>query len=166
MEGLSHAGVVQPFLVRGENMPVGYRAYLLGSVSTLDELNTISPLEESGPEGALMLMRLDFAEAPQVSSLARIEQELITAGVPVWPGQGSHVRAEGASVYISWVKGFAWMSVIIGILALTVLPLLLGGLVWMLLPETVREMINMMVVVGVMMLMMKFMSGATEEAKK
>lgn len=159
--------MVQPFLVREENMiPAGYRAYLLGTVSSIDDLSTISPLEESGPEGALMLMRLDFAESPSVASLVKIEQELIGAGVPMWPGQGSHVRGEGASVYISWVKGFAWMSVIIGILALTVLPLLLGGLVWMVLPETVKEMINMMVVVGIMVLMMKFMSGATEEAKK
>lgn len=144
-------------------IPVGYRAYLLSVVNTLDELSAVTPLEESGPEGALMLMRLDFAGTSPAESLAQIEQGLVSAGVPAWPGQGSHVRAEGASVYISWVKGFAWMSVITGILALTILPLLLGGLVWMALPETVKEMINMMVVVGVMMLMMKFMSGATKE---
>jgi len=147
-------------------IPVGYRAYLLGTVSTLDDLNTISPLEESTAERTLMLMRLDFAEAPSVESLAQIEQELINTGVPMWPGQGSHLRTEGISLYISWVKGIAWMSVIIGILALTVLPLLLGGMVWMLLPETVKEMISMMVMVGVVVLMMRFMSGATEEKKK
>lgn len=146
-------------------IPVGYRAYLLGTASTLDELNTISPLEESGPEGALMLMRLDFAETPQVESLTQIEQELTSAGVPTWLGQGSHVRAEGTSVYISWVKGISWMPIIVGILILVVLPLLLGGLVWMLLPESVKEMISMMILVGVVVLMMKFMSGAIEEKK-
>jgi hypothetical protein len=147
-------------------IPAGYRAYLLGVVSSFDELSTVTPLEESGPEGALMLMKLDFAEAPSIESLARIELELIDAGVPMWPGQGSHIRIEGTSIYISWVKGIAWTSVIVGILLLVVLPLVLGGVVWMLLPETVKEMINMMVLVGVMVLMMKFMSGAIEGARK
>jgi len=166
MEGLSHAGV-QPLLGIGSRMiPVGYRAYLLGTISALEELETISPLEESGPEGALMLTRLDFVEAPQVESLAQIEQELINASVPTWPSQVSHVRAEGTTLYISWAKGFSWMPVIIGILITVVLPLLLGGVIWMLLPETVKEMISMMIMVGVVVLMMRFMSGATEEARK
>jgi len=156
----------QPFDLRRNMIPAGYRAYLLGTAGTLEELLGIGPLEESVPEGALMLMRLDFIEAPQASIIYQIEQELVSAGVPTWPGQARHVQDEGTSVYISWVKGIAWMPVIVGILLMVVLPTLLGGVIWLLLPESVKEMINVMVMLGVLVLMMKFMSGAVEEKKK
>jgi hypothetical protein len=55
------------------------------------------------------------------------------------------------------------MSVIIGMLVLLVLPVLIGAFVWWILPEDIKAMINMMVMVGVMVLMMKFMTGATEK---
>ena len=45
-------------------VPPGYRAVLLGSAQNLEDLSTFAPLEEGSAEGALILMRLDFAEPP------------------------------------------------------------------------------------------------------
>ncbi len=42
----------------------GYRAVLIGSAASIDDLGTFTPLEESVAEGALILLRLDFAEHP------------------------------------------------------------------------------------------------------
>ena len=51
------------------------------------------------------------------------------------------------------------MPIIIGILAVTVLPALLGGLIWILIPEPVKQTINMFVNLGVMMLMLWLMTS-------
>jgi hypothetical protein len=45
-------------------VPPGYRAVLLGQAASLDDLGTFAPLEEGTAEGALVLMRLDFAAFP------------------------------------------------------------------------------------------------------
>ena len=137
-------------------MPSGYRAVLLGQSTTLEGLNAIAPLQESAAEGALMLLRLDFAGVPSAGALEELEAKLGEAGVPPWPGYGQLVYADNAipSVYIAWQKGLAWTPLIIGILITVLLPTLLGGLIWMLLPESVKEMITTMMVLGVMMLVM------------
>jgi hypothetical protein len=149
-------------------VPYGYTAYLLGTSDTLGGLYSISPLEESAAEGTLMLMQLNFEDFPSAEVITELNQELNQAGVPPWPGysQVAYADTTQATIYLCWVKGIAWMSVIIGILVLLVLPALLGAFIWWLLPESVKAMINMMIMVGVMVLMMRFMSGATEESKK
>lgn len=147
-------------------IPPGYTAHLLGTVSTLGELNTISPFEETIPEGSLMLMRLDFTELPSTESLTSLEQQLTGAGVPLWPGYTNHVYTDGLTTYITWQKGIAWMPIIIGILVLLVLPTLLGGFIWWLTPEPVKEIINTMVMVGIMVLMMSFMTPMLKKEGK
>ena len=67
-------------------VPPGYRAVLLGSAQNLDDLSTFAPLEESSAEGALILMRLDFAESPSSEALAQLEQACLDAGISTWPG--------------------------------------------------------------------------------
>jgi len=154
-------------------LPPGYRAQLLGSATSIGGLDFLAALEESVSEGGLMLMRLDFARLPSNETLSELSQKLSQEGVPAWPGY-SHiiaVDAEQVSVYLGWVKGMAWASIIVGILLLMVLPALLGGLIWWLLPESVKSMIEMMVMMGIVFLMMKMMtpmlrSGDKEKKKQ
>lgn len=165
IEGLSHA-VVQPFLIRGRGLiPLGYRAYLLGTFASLDELSGVAPLEESAPEGTLMLMELQFAQSPSAESLSHLSSRLLEAGVPPWSGSNSLVQCDAAQrkVYIGWTKGIAWMPIIVGTLLLVVLPTLLGGLIWMALPESIKNTIYMMVMMLMMVGMMKFMSPELKE---
>ena len=140
-------------------VPPGYEAVLLGSAATLEDLGTFAPLEESSAEGALVLMRLDFAEFPSTEALTQISKAFADKGIPPWPGYGYVVYADAASssVYLAWQKGFAWMPVIIGILVVTVLPALLGGVIWLLLPQSVKDTITGIINLGMMMLVMWLM---------
>jgi hypothetical protein len=74
----------------------------------------------------------------------------------MWPGYSHVVYADtGApTVYLAWQKGFAWLPVIIGILVVTVLPALLGGAIWLLLPQSVKDTITSIINFGMMMLVM------------
>ena len=144
-------------------LPPGYRAVLLGQAASVEDLNMVAPLEEETAEGSLMLMRLDFTEVPSAEVLSQLEASLRDAGVPPWPGNTSIVYAEANQpyIYLAWQKGIAWMSVIIGILVTLVLPTILGAVVWVLLPDWVKQLIEvggvMLVMFGVMSLMKGFM---------
>ena len=142
-------------------VPPGYRAVLLGQAAAIEELSTFAPLEESSAEGALFLMRLDFTEFPSAEALAQLEKACSDAGLEMWPGYSHVVYADTTSptVYLAWQKGFAWMPVIIGILVVTVLPALLGGAIWLLLPQSVKDMITSIINLGMMMLVMWLMTS-------
>ena len=136
--------------------PPGYRAVLLGQAQDIASLGTFTPLEESAAEGALVLMRLDFTGSPSVEVLASLEQACVDAGVEPWPGSEYYVYAESGSttIYVLWQKGIAWLPVIIGLLAITILPPLLTAGVWLILPDEVKSLINSLISMGMMMLMM------------
>jgi len=140
-------------------VPPGYRAVLLGQAASLDALGAFAPLEESTAEGALVLMRLDFAAFPTGEMLAVLEKNLQDAGVHTWPGYPFvvHADASGPSVYLAWQKGFAWLPVIIGIVGLTVLPPLLGSIIWLILPQSLKDLINNLTGMGMMLLVMLVM---------
>ncbi len=142
-------------------VPPGYRAVLLGQAQRTEDLGTFAPLEESAAEGALILMRLDFAQLPSSEKLAQINQACLDKGIPPWPGYDYIVYADTAqpSVYLAWQKGFAWMPIIVGILVVTVLPALLGGAIWLLLPQSVKDMITGIINLGMMMLVMWLMTS-------
>ena len=139
--------------------PPGHRAVLIGSVWSVEELGAFTPMEEGSAEGTLMLMRLDFAEFLSEETLVRIEQACFDAGVERWPGYGQIVYADmtSPSVYLAWQKGIAWMPIIIGILVTTALPMLLGGLVWLILPDSLKQLITGLIQMGMMMLVMWLM---------
>ena len=139
--------------------PPGYQAVLVGSMGSIEELGAFAPMEEGSAEGTLMLMRLDFAEFLSEETLAQIEQACIEAGVERWPGYGQIVFADMAtpSVYLAWQKGIAWIPIIIGILVTTLLPPLLGGLVWLILPDSLKQLITGLMQMGMMMLVMWLM---------
>ena len=149
-------------------LPPGYRAVLIGSAASIEDLGTVAPLEEQAVEGGLMLMRLDFAGFPSSEALGQLEAKLRTAGVPAWAGYRYIVYADVTqpTVYLAWRKAFAWMPIIMGILVTVLLPTLLGAFVWWLIPEPIKDMINMMVTVGVMMLMMSMMGKMIPSEKK
>jgi len=153
-------------------VPPGYRAVFLGQAAAIEELSTFTPLEESSAEGALFLMRLDFAEFPSAEVLAQLEQACFDAGVEIWPGYSHVVYAdtEQPTVYLTWQKGLAWMPIIIGLLVTAVLPALLGSLVWLILPQEVKSLITGIINMGMMMLvmfiMMQFMKPLTAPARE
>ena len=136
--------------------PPGYRAVIIGSAGSIEELGAFAPMEEVSAEGTLMLMRLDFEEFPSGETLAGIEQACYDAGVERWPGYQYivHVDVTKPSIYLTWQKGFAWLPVIIGLLATMILPPLLGGVIWMLLPESLKQTINTLIGMGMMLLVM------------
>jgi len=142
-------------------IPPGYRAVLIGSALTVDDMGAFAPMEEGAAEGSLMLMQLDFAGFPGRGALVELESKLRESGVHTWPGYPFIVHADTASptVYLAWQKGIAWMPIIIGILAAMVLPPLLGSLIWILLPEPVKQLITGLIGMGMMMLMIWVMTS-------
>jgi len=139
--------------------PPGYRAVIIGSAGSIEELGVFAPMEEGSAEGTLMLMRLDFDEFLSDETLVGIEQAFLDAGVERWPGSEIIVYADltKPSVYLAWQKGLAWMPIIIGLLATMILPPLLGGVIWMLLPESLKQTINTLIGMGMMLLVMFLM---------
>ena len=140
-------------------VPPGYRAVLLGQAQSIEDLGTFTPLEEGAAEGALVLIRLDFAEQVSEESLGDLEQALRDAGIEPWPGSDYYVYADvnTNSVYLVWQKGFAWLPVIIGLLATVVLPPLLTAGIWLILPESLKSLISGMINLGMMVLVMWLM---------
>ena len=141
-------------------VPPGYRAVLLGQAFSLEDLGTFTPLEESSDEGALFLVRLDFADFPSTEALSQLEQAFLDAGVEMWPGYDHIVFADldQPSIYLAWQKGFAWIPIIIGLLVTVVLPPLLMSLMWWLIPQGLKDLINGMMGMGMMILVIWLMS--------
>ena len=137
-------------------IPPGYNAVLLGAAASIEDLNTFTPLEEVAAEGTLVLVRLDFAEFPSEEALSQLEQACSEAGVERWPGYSYVVYAgvDVPSVYLAWQKGIAWIPIIIGLVATTILPPLLGSLIWWLLPQGIKDMITGLINMGMMLLVM------------
>jgi len=141
-------------------IPPGYRAVLIGSAATIKDLGIFTPLEEGAAEGALMLARLDFADFPTSETLDKLNKALLDAGVPTWPGYPFVVYADTTqpSVYLAWQKGIAWMPIIIGLLVTVVLPPLLGSFMWLILPQSLKDLITGMIGMGMMVLVFWLMS--------
>jgi hypothetical protein len=133
---------------------------LIGSAATLEGLSSYAPLEEGSAEGSMVLLRLDFADFPSGEAVAGLEKALREKGVPPWPGYSFIVYADTTrpGVYLAWQKGIAWMAVIIGVVAVTALPMLLGGLVWLILPQSLKDLINNLIGMGMMLLVMLVMT--------
>ena len=140
-------------------VPPGYRAVLLGQAQDIEDLGTFTPLEEGAAEGALVLMRLDFLEPLSEETLGNLEQACRDAGIELWPGSEYYVYADTTSpaVYLIWQKGLAWLPIIIGLLAFTVLPPLLTAGIWLILPDSLKSLISNLINMGMMLLVMWLM---------
>ncbi len=152
--------------------PPGYQAVLIGQSEKVEDLGVFAPLEESSDEGALFLMRLDFTELPSTEALTQLEEGFVDAGVEMWPGYDHVVYAEvdQPTIYLCWMKGLAWIPIIVGLLVTVVLPPLLGSLVWWLMPADLKSLITSIVNMGVLLLVLFMMSKLipvfTPEKKK
>ncbi|MDP4280143.1 MAG: hypothetical protein QQM50_06320 [Dehalococcoides mccartyi] len=142
-------------------VPPGYRAVLVGQAQNIADLGTFSPLEDSAEEGALVLVRLDFAEPVSDEILASIEQAYRDAGVEPYPGSPYYVYADTGSnsVYLVWQKGMPWLPIIVGLLATVVLPPLLTAGIWLILPDSLKSLISSLVNMGMLLLMMWLMTS-------
>ena len=152
--------------------PPGYQAVLIGQSERVEDLGVFAPLEESSDEGALFLMRLDFTEQPSTEALTQLEEGFIDAGVEMWPGYDHVVYADvdQPTIYLCWMKGLAWIPIIVGLLVTVVLPPLLGSLVWWLIPADLKSLIMNIVNIGVLLLvvflMSKLMPSITTDKEK
>lgn len=149
-------------------IPPGYQTRLVGIASSLDELQSFIPLEAGLPEPSRVLMRVDISPGEDVYSIAsNLNDELAARGVPSWPEHpGTIAFAEGSSVYLAWVKGFAWIPVIIGLLV--VLPVILPIILWFVSPEfrdTMEAMFGFLIMMLMMVFMMKMTKGMSAPAK-
>lgn len=131
-----------------------YQKTLLASVTTLDDLMYFQPQEDSMEEGSLIELELLYESAPTQEAIDEINTKCAQSGVAPWYGSTQIAYLSGSSIILHWVKSLAWMPIIVGIIAATILPTLLGGLVWLLLPGEIRDTILMMIDMMVMMLMM------------
>lgn len=153
-------------------IPPGYRAVLIGQAQTVIDLGTFAPLEESSVEGALVLVRLDFAEEVPEEVLGNLEMACREAGIEPWLGSEFYVYADTGSpaVYLVWQKGMAWLAIIIGLLSTVVLPPLLTAGIWLILPDSLKNFISTLVNMGmvflVLWLMMSLMKPLTAPAKE
>jgi hypothetical protein len=143
-------------------VPAGYQAVFIGSAASIHDLGTFAPLETESDEGALFLARLDFAELPSETALVQLEENFLAAGVERWPGYEHVVYADinQPAVYLVWQKGMAWLPIIIGLVVTVVLPPLLGSLLWMVLPQSIKDLISGIINLGVMLLIMYILMQA------
>ncbi|MDD4986947.1 MAG: hypothetical protein PHQ43_14460 [Dehalococcoidales bacterium] len=142
-------------------VPPGYRAVLIGQAQAVADLGTFTPLEEGAAEGALVLVRLDFAGQVSEEVLSNLEQACRDAGIEPWPGSEYYVYKDtgSTSVYLVWQKGMAWLPIIIGLLVTMVLPPLLTAGIWLILPDSIKSLISSLINMGMMMLMMWLMTS-------
>lgn len=146
----------------------GYRPIFLGEFSSEEDIQPVIPLEQSLPEGTPMLIKLTFDEVPLLESLVALEAEMAKTDAGRLLQNYVYVdNNDPASVYVAYRKGIAISSIILIIILLIGLPLLLGGLAWaFLVPDSMKQMINMIIPLVVMMVMMKIMGGMFAEPKK
>lgn len=151
-------------------LPPGYRAVPVSQVTGFDQLSTFSALEENQPEGSRMLCALTFWEKPSPEVVAVINQKCWEQGVSPWPELQDIAFADPYEpvVYICWQKGAAWWGWILVLLASIVLPPLIMAGLWLILPESLRQMVEAVMyvgIVGIVMLVMSKMTKSIVEAK-
>ena len=145
-------------------MPIGYTTYYAESFEDLrSQQALVAAQEEATPEGTLVLLELNLSESPHPDTLVELNSRLLSAGVPHWAGYSDVVFADSADpkkVYVAWTKSFAWTPIIIGIIFL-ILPVILSGILWFLIPQPVKDM--MMMMMGLMMMIVPIMGMVTKE---
>jgi hypothetical protein len=145
-----------------------YRAILLASSTNLDDLKLYQAQEETTPEGSLISLELHFDDYPDAQALGELNQKCLDAGVLPWFGNTQIVftHPNTTIVTLQWTKEFAWLPIIIGLVATTILPVLLGAVVWWLIPEDVKNMITSLVTMMVMFFMIKMITPMFTPAEK
>jgi hypothetical protein len=147
----------------------GCRAVFVGSVTSFKELGVFEPLEQGQAEGSRMLAQLAFEHRPPDFHYlaAQLNQKCLETGVSPWPERQDIALADPAEpvIYLYWQKGFVWWGWILALLGSIILPPLIMAGLWLILPESVKQMIegivNLSIVGIVMFVMSKMTSGVT-----
>ena len=146
-------------------LPSGYRAVLVGSATGFKKLETFEPLEQGQDEGSRMLAQLAFEHRPPDFDYlaAQLNQKCLETGVSPWPERQDFVFADPAQpvLYVCWQKGFVWWGWILVLLGSLVLPPLVMAGLWLILPESLKEMIEGITYLGIMGAAMLLISKVT-----
>jgi hypothetical protein len=150
-------------------LPPGCRAVLVGSASSLKELEVFAPLEQGQEEDSRMLAQLTFEHRPPEFDYlaAELNQKCLETGVSLWPERQDIAFADPSQpvIYVCWQKGLVWWGWILALLGSLILPPLIMAGLWLILPESVRQMleavINLSIMGIVMFVMMKMTAGVT-----
>ena len=147
-------------------VPAGYQVRLLAVAGSLDELDNFVPLEGGLPEPSRVLLQIGISGDAYAKAL-ELNNALLAQGVPYWPEHPGIVAfSEGDTIFIAWMKGFAWMPLIIGLLF--GLPLILPIILWFVDPgfrQTMEAMVGFLVMMVMMIFMMRMTREMTTPAK-
>jgi len=146
-------------------LPSGYTTVLVGSVTSFNELEAFETLEQGQDEGSRMLAQLTFEQrSPDFDYLVgQLNQKCLEASVTPWPERRDIVVADPVEpiIYLCWWKGFVWWGWILALLGSVVLPPLIMAGLWLILPDSVKQMIEAVVNLSIMGIVMFVMSKMT-----
>ena len=147
----------------------GYTSRFLGAYNDFETLSaSVAPFEMSSAVGSKYFMQLNLSRALTAEELSAIETDMANAGIAKWTSSYIDVSdADDKVIYIAWEKGgytttsYGQVSTlaILNIILIILIPILIGGIVWLILPDSVKQIINMMITMGIMVVMMKVMGG-------
>jgi len=152
----------------GAMQALGYHQQLIGQFKTEEQLQQLSQFEESLPKGAPVMITLTFESEPSYDSLYQLEVEISKTGVgKVFDFYVYQETADPRTVHIVYTKGGILSTILIGMLILVGVPLLLGGLIWtFLVPDAVKQIIDVILMMVVMFIMMRVMGAAIKDKPK
>ena len=150
-------------------LPPGCKAVLIGSASSLKELEVFEPLEQGQEENSRMLAQLTFEHRPPEFDYlaAELNQKCLETGVSLWPERQDIAFADPSQpvIYVCWQKGLVWWGWILALLGSLILPPLIMAGLWLILPESTRQMleavINISIIGVVIFVMSKMTTGIT-----
>ena len=146
-------------------LPSGYKVVSIGSVTSFDELGAFQPMEDGQEEGSRMLAELVFQQRPADFDYLAVElnHRCLETSVTPWPEQQNIAFADPTQpiIYICWQKGMVWWGWILGLVGSLVLPVLIMAGLWLILPESLKEMIEAVTYIGIMGVVMYLMSSMT-----
>jgi hypothetical protein len=150
-------------------LPPGCRAVLVGSATSFNDLAVFETLEQGQEEESRMLAQLIFEHRPAEFDYmaAELNQKCLETGVSLWPERQNIAFADPSQpvIYVCWQKGLIWWGWILALLGSLILPPLIMAGLWLILPESVRQMleavINLSIMGIVMFIMMKMTAGVT-----
>jgi hypothetical protein len=152
-------------------LPSGYTAVLVGSVTSFNELESFETLEQGQEEGSRILAQLTFEQrAPDLDYLVgQLNQKCLEASVTPWPERRDIAVADPVEpvIYLCWRKGFVWWGWILALLGSVVLPPLIMAGLWLILPDSVKQMIEAVVnlsIMGIVLFVMSKMTAGMETA--
>jgi hypothetical protein len=146
-------------------LPSGYTAVLVGSVTSFEELSAFETLEQGQDERSRMLAQLTFEQrSPDFDYLVgQLNQKCIEAGVTPWPERRDIAVADPMEpvIYLCWQKGFVWWGWILALLGSVVLPPLIMAGLWLILPDSVKQMVEAIVNISILGIVVFVMSKMT-----